>query len=511
MAEKKINANIQSNAILGTFDGECADANITNANGLDITRAVWEGVFASEEYKKYIKLGHYIGFLGHPEDPGCQDFEHACVVMTEGSIDSNGKVHGKFNLIDTPVGRIVKSFIDAGVKFGISVRGAGDIINNSVDPDTFVFRGFDLVAFPAYPNAIPDFKEIAASSDVEQQAKYKAVCAAVKSNLKGLNTCASTELAQSYFAPQSELYNILEDHKQCLLNGDECDEEINTNTCEGDECEPTQVDGLMNLYLEEKKRADALAEECRALRHDNIEIAASHRRHIKSIERITASQLTDMDEALATQASKVTKAVMASKQLQTRVSRLEGLNLKYKQKIQASEAELEKNRSIMANMQISLDETVRRAEDAEAAKSNCDGTIKQLRADIKASEELYTSKVNELAESNDDADERIAAANERAAQAESQLSKCQDAITGLKEDIKAAQRIIDEYQNAYAQMYANAVGVNLDNVSVTASTSVKELQDLIWSSSKASGTYITEPTPVVDVIDLADGSDLITL
>ena len=48
----------------------------------------------------------------------------------------------QFDLIDTPVGRIVKTFQDAGVTFGISVRGAGDIINNSVDPDTFVFIVF---------------------------------------------------------------------------------------------------------------------------------------------------------------------------------------------------------------------------------------------------------------------------------------------------------------------------------------------------------------------------------
>lgn len=37
MAVKKpIKANVVDKAILGTFDGECADANITNKNGLDI-------------------------------------------------------------------------------------------------------------------------------------------------------------------------------------------------------------------------------------------------------------------------------------------------------------------------------------------------------------------------------------------------------------------------------------------------------------------------------------------
>ena len=108
-------------AILGTYEGECADSNITNLNGLDITREVWEHLFASDEYKKAIKLKQYIGFLGHPEEPDCQDFRRACIIMTEGHIDDNGKVYGKFDLVDTPVGRIVKAFQDACVVFGISV------------------------------------------------------------------------------------------------------------------------------------------------------------------------------------------------------------------------------------------------------------------------------------------------------------------------------------------------------------------------------------------------------
>ena len=191
-------------AILGTYEGECADSNITNLNGLDITRPVWENVFNSEDYKKAIELGHYIGYLGHPEDPNCMDFKDACIVMTEGHIDDNGKVYGKFNLVDTPVGRVVKTFQDAGVTFGISVRGAGDIENNSVDPETFIFRGFDLVTFPAFPESIPKF--VAASSDAECQAKYKEICAAVNSNLNNIKSSDALKIIQRQLTEQSELY-----------------------------------------------------------------------------------------------------------------------------------------------------------------------------------------------------------------------------------------------------------------------------------------------------------------
>ena len=52
----------------------------------------------------------------------------------------NDEIYGTFDLIDTPVGRIVKSFIDAGVEWGISIRGAGD-----VDAEGNVYETFKVV------------------------------------------------------------------------------------------------------------------------------------------------------------------------------------------------------------------------------------------------------------------------------------------------------------------------------------------------------------------------------
>lgn len=134
-------SDASATSILGTYEGEALDTNITNNNGLDITAEVIKQVLASDEYAQGLENGWFIGFLGHPEDPSCMDFKDGCIVLTDMSIDDNGKVYAKFNLIDTPVGRIVKTLQDAGVVFGISIRGAGDIVGNSVDPDTFVFRG----------------------------------------------------------------------------------------------------------------------------------------------------------------------------------------------------------------------------------------------------------------------------------------------------------------------------------------------------------------------------------
>jgi hypothetical protein len=497
--------DINTPAIIGTFEGECADANITNKNGLDITREVWETVFASEEYADGIKNLWFLGYLGHPADPGDQHFQDACIVMTEGYIADNGKIYGKFNLIDTPVGRIVKTFIDAGVKFGISVRGAGDIYNNSVDPDTFVFRGFDLVAFPAYPESIPEFTAIAASTDAEKQAKYKAVCAAVRTNLQSITSAESLDVIQAQFAKQSDEYKMIENKKDELKAceaSEEPEEELDINA--------QRIEGMTQLYLDTKaelihanetikqlrnhstkrisrlKKVNASLEEEITSLSDHINILEStSTRKMKSIERITASQMSELSNIqqaleesntkyktvkLANSKIKIESAklveenkklITANKELENKNKRLENSNLIYKQRIEATANDIQQKDSIISDLQSELSETVTAATDTEVRTSNLDAKIKKL-----------------------------------------------------QQDLSAATKLIQEYQDAYAYIYASAIGVRLEDVRVTSATTVKELQAIIGSSQVQSRPAITDAEEIVDIEYLSDpdnGDDLVTL
>lgn len=432
-------------SILGTYEGECADSTITNENGLDITREVWENVFDSDEYAKALDHGWYIGFLGHPDDPNCMDFEHACIVMTEGHIDDNGKVYGKFNLIDTPVGRIVKAFQDAGVIFGISVRGAGDIISNSVDPDTFVFRGFDLVTFPAFPESIPTFSEIAASTDRDKRARYKAVCSAVNSNLDKITSSEALQVIQSQFASQSDEYKAIEARK-CELTDEECEDLTNQ-----------KLVAMTNLYLEAVEAASALRSELdatkKALRSAKIESS----RKISSIQRIMSAQIADVSSERDKATSECKKYVIANKRLKAALSSTSATNLKYKQKVEACDQQIREKDSVISRLRTELDETVTAAEHTEQRASNLGGTNKTLR-----------------------------------------------------QDVVACEAIIADYQQAYGNLYANAIGVSLDSITVTAATTVKELQEMIGGSTRLD-VHDSAETEEVDVVDDISDYDLITV
>lgn len=456
---KKIVSDIESekpkNSVIGIFEGECADSNITNENGLDITRPVWENIFSSESYQQAIELGWYIGFLGHPDDPGCMDFRNACIVMTEGHIDDNGKVYGKFNLIDTPVGRTVKTFIDAGVTFGISVRGAGDIVNNSVDPDTFVFRGFDLVSFPAFPESIPTFTAIAASSDVESQKKYKAICAAVKENLPNIDSCEAIDILQCQFAEQSDEYKALEDRKKeikgCNLTDDDVSEFNDVDITKD------KVESMTKLYLEQVEANNHLKKENQILSSKLASNEIETRRKISSISRITADQIKCATDAKDAAEKRCNQLVAASIRMKETISQERSNNLKYLQKISESKNIVDSKDSLISSLKTRLNETVTASANVERRTSNLDEQLKRS-----------------------------------------------------KDEIVACKKMIKEYQDAYAELYSQAIGADLQKVKVNASTSVSSLRSAITSSISRKPSSIKEPEEV-DVDDCYFDDDMVTI
>lgn len=481
-------ANIKSDiepknfAIIGTYEGECADATITNLNGLDITREVWETVFASDEYKQAIDLKWYIGYLGHPDDPNCMDFRNACIIMTEGFIDESGKIYGKFDLVDTPVGQIVKKFIDAGVKFGISVRGAGDIINNSVDPETFVFRGFDLVTFPAFPESIPTFTEIAASSDVEKQKKYKSICATVDKNIDSLTTVQSVEVIQSCFAKQSDTYKKLDKKKEELAN---------KSVAVESSIEDDRVNGMTDLYLSASAELEVLRKENAKLRKVLASKSSKSIRKMKTVERIMSSQMYDIEDE--------------NEDLKSRMKVVQSENLKYKRKIEASrkliserDSEIQELSDIVASKQEELDSISAELDSKESI--------------LASTQTKLQSKESEVDQLQSDLDETVRKNSEIEASTsnfDEQINDLTEQVNGLNEEITSAYSLIEEYQNEYARLYASAVGIDLTEVSgsITASTTVSQLKKMISGNTvRESRGRVSKP------VDLPQSNDtLITL
>lgn len=67
--------------------------------------------------------------------------------------DKEGHLIARFDILDTPNGRIAYTLAKYGYKLGISSRGGGDTYEDAdgehVNEDTYDFQGFDLVLLPA--------------------------------------------------------------------------------------------------------------------------------------------------------------------------------------------------------------------------------------------------------------------------------------------------------------------------------------------------------------------------
>lgn len=72
--------------------------------------------------------------------------------------DNEGHLIAKFDILDTPNGRIAYTLAKYGYKLGISSRGNGETYvdnegNERVNEDSYDFQAFDLVLLPAVKSA----------------------------------------------------------------------------------------------------------------------------------------------------------------------------------------------------------------------------------------------------------------------------------------------------------------------------------------------------------------------
>lgn len=436
MSKKSVKAaQVPEGAVIGTFEGKCADS-VENNNVMTLPKELWQKLFDSDEFKHFIELGHYIGFLGHPEDPGCQEFKDACIVMKEGHVDPDGQVYGKFDLVNTPVGRIVKALIDAGVQFGISVRGAGDVASDGyVDPDTFIFRGFDLVAFPAYDSAIPTFNAVAASSDPKMQSKYKAVCAAIDTNIKDVKSTVTLDLIKSQFNPNSDTYKKI----------------VKCETESALDIRDQKIAAMTQLYVEAMNENARLKDEMSRIRVSAQSKVNRSKRVLASIQRIMNDQLTSVQKSQRDTQARYQTAVAANSKLKDQLSSMSDENLKYKQKVNASDSTLKEKDRVIASLESKLSKTVE--------------SVQRTRGT-----------------SNRDASK----------------------IRRLEDKVEACQRLVDEYQEAFADLYATALGVNLNEITITASTSVEDLKTIIRNGTSTSGM---PAVPAMEPIEVLEDED----
>ena len=95
-----------------------------------------------------------LGEVDHPEGLNI-NIDRVSHMITECWMDgANG--YGKLKILPTPMGNLVKTMLEAGVKLGVSSRGSGNVSEDgSNEVSDFEIITVDVVAQPSAPGAYP--------------------------------------------------------------------------------------------------------------------------------------------------------------------------------------------------------------------------------------------------------------------------------------------------------------------------------------------------------------------
>ena len=135
------------------IEGIFAQAEGKNRNGRIYPMQVMEkavGKYSTDQVSK----GRAVGELNHPEGPTV-NLDKVSHKINDLKFEGND-VMGKAQILDTPMGNIVKGLLEGGVQLGVSTRGMGSLEqrNNAMYvKDDFMLNAIDIVQDPSAPGA----------------------------------------------------------------------------------------------------------------------------------------------------------------------------------------------------------------------------------------------------------------------------------------------------------------------------------------------------------------------
>lgn len=135
------------------IEGIFMQGDIKNRNGRIYPSAVLQKEM-NRYQKDFISTKRALGELGHPEGPTING-DRVSHLITEMKQDGSNFI-GRAKILGTPMGNIVKEFMDEGVKCGVSTRGLGSVKPTKQGimevQDDFHLATVDIVTDPSGPN-----------------------------------------------------------------------------------------------------------------------------------------------------------------------------------------------------------------------------------------------------------------------------------------------------------------------------------------------------------------------
>lgn len=415
--------------VLGKLEGVCADTIKSTRNGRRYSETLWEKVFKDPIIKEYFDCGGIFGELGHPADREETDMEKIAICMPcPPERGSDGKLRGKWDILDTPNGRILKCLCDYGYKIGISSRGSGDTYKEfdgqeSVDPDTYHLEAFDAVLLPAVKDARLSLVE---GMDTD------------KINFK---RALNESLEKSSDDERKIMQNTLED-LGIDYKSEECEKENesleNPESSEAENIGDELVESLQESLKENKK----LKKQILDLQE---KLSVSYTKEIENTATISNlnSQMKDLNESLAS--------------MDVLREKVNSLTLKLKEERKSSYKRnkmIESYRKNLTNSSIARKNTIDALIESKSANAQLVENFNKIKDAQKVKNEAYDSKLDELKSqvSSLETESRLMSENYSR-----KLKKAQEMIS-------TQSKACHEAMKRYIKLQASTIGVQPESI-----------------------------------------------
>lgn len=135
------------------IEGVFAQADQKNRNGRVYPKAIMERA-VNKYVDEQVSKKRAVGELNHPEGPTV-NLDKVSHLITDLKLEGNNVI-GKAQILDTPMGKIVKGLLEGGVQLGVSTRGMGSLEQRNgvmYVKDDFILNTVDIVQDPSAPDA----------------------------------------------------------------------------------------------------------------------------------------------------------------------------------------------------------------------------------------------------------------------------------------------------------------------------------------------------------------------
>lgn len=422
--------------VLGTLEGICADCIHATRNGRLYPDEVWEAAFNDPLVKEQFNCGGIFGQLGHPKDDQSENEEFNCIALCMPEPPKkgpDGKLRGRWDILDTPNGRILKCLCDYGYKIGISSRASGDVDtdwngNESVLPDGFEFKGFDAVLLPAV-----------------KEARLNLITESVKKdNTKDFKRALQESIDSSNDIDKAVMLQTLDDLGIDYKEPSENEEGVNDDIAVASSSIAAESDG-----------ADLVDELQAALKQIND----LQMQLIDLNEQISVSSAKE--SRLENQINKLQLALKKERESSKKAEAMKHQLLSMKEQLENSVAEQQRQKKLAESYKARLSAVKDERSSLTESASNDRKVIKSLQKKVKSLQESVTqtsSKDKELIESlQAEISELKKDSQIKNSQYTTKLKESKNETLKYK---KLAQKAVD----SYIECKANALGISVDSV-----------------------------------------------